>query len=287
MSQPPADPRRFLADGAQVLRLQGGYQFLEGPVWVPVLGGLLFSDIPADRLYLWRPNQGVSVFRAPSQHANGNTLDTEGRLITCEHGSRRVTRTTIVDGAVTVLAERYQGRRLNSPNDVTVQRDGTVWFTDPPYGIRPEEQELPGCYVFALSPDGDLRVVADDFVKPNGICFSPDESSLYVSDTANDRHHIRRFRVTADKRLEGGEVLAVIAPGKSDGFRVDSSGRIFTSAGDGIWVLSPDGERLGMIPVPETPANCAFGGVARNRLYVTARTSLYAVDLCTSGAGVA
>lgn len=277
-----ATSQRLLAPGAQLRKLAGDFQFLEGTVWLPRSAGLVFSDIPASRLYLWRPEAGVSVFREESRHANGNTVDLQGRLLTCEHGGRRVVRQE-VDGALTVLAERFRGRRLNSPNDVTVQHDGTIWFSDPPYGIKPEEQEQPASYLFRLGLDGTLTAMADDFIKPNGICFSPDESVLYISDTANDRHHIRRFRVGADGTLRGGEEFAVIAPGKPDGFRVDTAGRIWTSAGDGIWVLSPAGELLLNVPVPEAPANCAFGGPGNRTLFIGARTGLYAIDTAASG----
>lgn len=272
----------ILLPQSRVERLAAGFEFLEGPVWFPPEDGVLFSDIPADRLYLYTQAGGVRVWREPSCHANGNTLDNQQRLVTCEHGTRRVTRTE-PDGTIAVLADRYEGQRLNSPNDITVQRDGTVWFTDPPYGIKPEQMEQSGCLVFRLDPGGLLTAVADDFVKPNGICFSPDERVLYVSDTANERHHIRRFRVTDDKTLADGEVYAVIDPGKSDGFRVDTKGRVFTSAGEGIWVLSPAGALLGKIRVPETPANCAFGGAHGRTLFITARTGLYAIELAVCG----
>ena len=266
----------LLKPGAELCLLAGGFQFLEGPTWYPCRNGLVFSDIPADTMYLWTAADGVKPFRVPSHHANGNTLDEQNRLVTCEHGSRRVTRTED-DGRITVLADRYQDKRLNSPNDITVQRDGTVWFSDPPYGIRPEEQEQPACFVFRRDLDGTLTAVADDFIKPNGLCFSPDEKILYVSDTANERHHIRRFAVQPDKSLKGGEVFAVIAPGKSDGFRVDAAGRIWTSSGEGIWCLSPAGRLLGKILVPEIPSNCAFGGDDGQTLFITARTGLYAI----------
>jgi len=282
----PAVHAEVVPEGNKVRLLAKGFDFLEGPVWSPRHGSLIFSDIPADRMYAWCLGTGLRVFREPSHQANGNTLDPEGRLLTCEHGTRRVTRTE-ADGGMVVLAERYAGRRLNSPNDITAQHDGTVWFTDPPYGIRPEEQEQPKCYVFRLTADGRLTAVADDFIKPNGICFSPDEKTLYVSDTANERHHIRRFRVRSDGSLAGGELFVTISPGKSDGFRTDVAGRVITSAGEGIWILSPAGELLGTIPVPEVPSNCAFGGTAGQTLFITARTGLYAVDLATSSGGMA
>ena len=269
--------RLFPAD-AVLVTLAGGFQFLEGPVWYPAGGGLVFSDIPANRMWRWTPETGPLPFRDPSRHANGNTLDRQGRLLTCEHAGRRVVRQE-PDGTLTVLADCYQGRRLNSPNDITVDAQDRVWFSDPPYGIQPEEQEQPACFVFRWDPDGSLHAVADDFIKPNGICFSPDETTLYISDTANDRHHIRRFRVLSDGHLGGGDEFIAIRPGKSDGFRVDHQGRIWSSAGDGVWVLSPAGDVLGKILVPETPANLCFGGPARDWLFITARTSLYAIRL--------
>lgn len=272
-----------LTPASVLRRLAAGFQFTEGPAWLPSAGGLVFSDIPAGRLYLWHPAAGLSIFRDPSRQANGNTVDAAGRLLTCEHGARRVTRTG-ADGAVTVLADRYCGRRLNSPNDIAVRRrDGTVWFSDPPYGIRPEQQEQPACFVFRTGPDGGEPVaVAGDFIKPNGLCFSSDENLLYVSDTDNRRHHIRRFWVRDDLSLEDAGVFAVIDPGKSDGFRVDAAGRVWTSAGDGIWCLSPAGRLLGKIRVPEAPSNCAFGGPDRRTLFITARSALYAVDLAVA-----
>ncbi|MFA4944849.1 MAG: SMP-30/gluconolactonase/LRE family protein [Lentisphaeria bacterium] len=269
ISAPP--PLRKLADG---------FQFLEGPVWLPWAGGLLFSDIPADRLYLWRPAAGLSVFRTPSHCANGNTRDAAGNLLTCEHRTRRVSRTTPA-GEYQILAEHYQGRRLNSPNDITVRRrDGSIWFTDPPYGIRPDEQEQPAQYVFRLDTDGTLAAVASDFRKPNGLAFSPDEETLYVSDTDNACCHIRRFQLRPDNSLAGGEILAHVHPGKPDGFRLDGLGRLWTSAGDGIQILAPDdGRVLARIPVPEPPANCTFGGEDGRCLFITARSALYAVAL--------
>ncbi len=272
-----------LEPGAAPVRLASGFQFVEGPVWAPAFGGLIFSDIPADRMYLWRETDGLTVFREPSRHANGNTVDAAGCLLTCEQGARRVTRTA-PDGRITVLADAFQGKRLNSPNDIAVRRrDGSVWFSDPPYGIPPEAQEQPAQQVFRLDPDGTLTVVAADFEKPNGLCFSPDEEFLYISDTFDRHHHIRRFRVRPDRSLAGGEVFAVIAPGKPDGFRVDAAGRIWTSSGEGIWCLAPDGRLLGKILIPESPSNCAFGGTDDRTLFITARSGLYAIRVGAVG----
>jgi len=271
-----------LSSDARLRKLAGGFQFIEGTVWHPALGGLVFSDIPGNRMYLWRLESGVTVFRDPSNHADGNTVDPQGRLLTCEHGTRRVVRQGH-HGSLTVLVDKYQGHRLNSPNDIVVKSDGTIWFSDPPYGIGPEESELPANYVFRLDPDDSLTIVADDFMKPNGLCFSPDESVLYISDTGDERHHIRRFRVQPDNTLSGGEVFATISPGKSDGIRVDTKARVWTTAGEGIWVLSPEGELLTRVMVPEMPANCAFGGEGNHTLFVAARTGLYAVDTLATG----
>ncbi|MBI2868490.1 MAG: SMP-30/gluconolactonase/LRE family protein [Chloroflexi bacterium] len=276
------DKAGLLHPGAALRRLAGSFQFLEGTVWHCRWGGLVFSDVPADKMYLWRPGEGVTIFRQPSRHANGNALDRHGRLLTCEHGTRRVVRQED-DGTITVLADSFLGRRLNSPNDVVVKRDGSIWFTDPPYGIAPEQREIPGNYLFRLGPEGGLEIAADDFIKPNGLCFSPGEGMLYVSDTADERRHIRRFGVGKDNALSGGEVFAVISPGKSDGLRLDSEGRVWTTAGEGILVLSPAGEIVARVPVPEAPANCAFGGPGLSTLYIAARTGLYAIDTLARG----
>jgi len=272
-----------LAPGAAVRLLGDAFQFTEGPAWLPWEGGVLvFSDIPADTLYRWTETAGLAVFRRPSHNANGNTADPEGRLVTCEHGSRTVTRTA-PDGAVVTLASTYQGKKLNSPNDVVVRSDGTVWFTDPPYGIKPAEQEQPANYVFRLDPGAAEPVqVADDFVRPNGLCFSPDEKFLYVADSSN-RSHIRRFRVTAENTLAEGEVFAKIRPTGPDGIRCDADGRLYVTAGDGVQVFDPAGKLLGKIRLPVQPANCTFGGPERRTLFITARTHLYAVTLAVRG----
>jgi gluconolactonase len=237
----------------------------------------------------------VSVFRDFSNNSNGNTRDRQGRLITCEHGARRVTRTE-PDGSITVLVDQFQGKKLNSPNDVVVKSDGTVWFTDPPYGILSDyeghvaEGEYGGCYVFRFDPaTGALDAVVEDFNKPNGIAFSPDESKLYVVDTGRSHspdgeHHIRVFSVDNQGRLSGGEVFAEVSPGIPDGLRVDLHGNIWTSAGDGVQCYAPDGVCLGKITVPEPVSNLTFGGEKRNRLFITATTSLYAVYVATTGA---
>jgi gluconolactonase len=273
--------RSILRPDSQVVKLATGFQFTEGPVWVADGDCLLFSDIPANRVYRWQEGQGVSVWREPTGNTNGNTLDRQGRLISCEHSGRRVTRTER-DGSITVLADSYGGKRLNSPNDVVVQSDGVIWFTDPPYGIKPEQMEQPAKYVFRLDPDGKLTVVADDFDMPNGLCFSPDEKLLYIADSSK-RHHVRVFTVKADHTLADGRLFATIDPGVPDGMRMDTAGWLYSTAHDGVHVYAPGGELLGKILVPEAPANCTFGGDKRT-LYITARTSLYAINLASAGA---
>ncbi|UEM22507.1 SMP-30/gluconolactonase/LRE family protein [Skermanella mucosa] len=288
--------KRYALGNVFVERLHTGMRWAEGPVWFGDAGQLLWSDIPNNRIMRWVEGGGVSVFRSPSNFSNGNTRDRQGRLVTCEHGARRVTRTEH-DGTVTVLADSYQGRRLNSPNDVVVKSDGSVWFTDPPYGILTDyeghrsEMEQDGCHVYRIDPEtGQVTVAADDFDKPNGIAFSPDEHILYVADTgASHRkdgpHHIRAFTVSQSGTLSGGEVFATIQPGLADGFRLDTDGNVWTSAGDGVHCYSPNGDLIGKVLVPEVVSNLAFGGPKRNRLFITATTSLYSVYVGANGAG--
>ncbi len=274
------DFRKIVAAGSVLAEIASGMEFTEGPVWVEREGRLIFSDIPADEMKAWSP-EGLETFRKPSGHANGNTLDRRGRLITCEHGNRRVSRTE-GDGKVVTLADSFNGKPLNSPNDVVVKSDGTIWFTDPPYGISPEQIAQPHNYVFRLD-GGGLTPVADDFDRPNGLCFSPDEKLLYVADSS-DRKHIRMFEVAGDNTLRGGAVLATIDPGVPDGIRVDMRGRLYSTAGDGVWAITPEGVLLGKILLPQTPANCTFGGPDRRTLYITARHSVYAIELTATGA---
>lgn len=276
---------------AQLEQLHTGSRWCEGPAWFPAQRSLIWSDIPNERLLrLDEASGAVSVFRQPSGYANGNTVDREGRLVSCEHGGRRVLRTEH-DGSFTVLADRYQGRRLNSPNDVVVKSDGTVWFTDPNYGITSDyegiraEQEQPACYVYRLDPrDGSLTVVADDFVSPNGLAFSPDERHLYIADTGLDRGTLRRFVVGEGGQLSGGEYFIRCDTGFYDGFRFDEDGRLWTSAGRAIHCHLPDGTLIGRIAMPERVANLVFGGPKRNRLFICATGSLYAVLLAVRGA---
>jgi gluconolactonase len=237
----------------------------------------------------------VSVFRHPAGYTNGNTVDREGRLVTCEHGNRRVTRTEH-DGSITVIASHFLGKRFNSPNDVVVKSDGSIWFTDPSYGIDTDyeghraESEIGACHVYRVDPhSGAVDAVADDFVRPNGLAFSPDERRLYIADTGathieNGPRHIRVFDVREDGSLSGGTVFATCTNGLFDGFRLDETGRIWTSAADGVHCYDPDGTLIGKIIVPEVVANVVFGGVKRNRLYICGTTSLYATAVMVNGA---
>lgn len=286
---------RLINPMAKVERLASGGRWTEGPVYVPAFGMLIWSDVADDRMFRYDETDGhVGLFRRPCGIANGNTLDREGRLITCEHLSRRVSRTEH-DGRVTTLADRWRGKRLNSPNDVVVKSDGSVWFTDPSYGIaddylgRRGVQEIDSCNVYRVDPStGEVGLVADDFIRPNGLAFSPDETSLYVVDsgrTVSDDHpaHIRVFSVDPDNRVSGGRVFADCTAGVFDGLRVDEAGNLFASSAEGIHCYEPGGGLIGKILVPEVASNCAFGGPCRNRLFITATTSLYAVYLTTNG----
>ncbi|MEG4107924.1 SMP-30/gluconolactonase/LRE family protein [Microcoleus sp. S13_C5] len=266
----------------------------EGPVYFHEDDSLVWSDAHGNRLLRWSNPDGVSVLRDPSDYQSGNYRDLEGRLVACSSGLRAIIRREY-DGKWKVLVDRYQGKRLNSPNDLVVKSDGTIWFTDPPYGITEPnqgyggEQEQPGCFVYRFDPaTGEIDAIVTDMVRPNGLAFSPDENLLYVSDTAafnipDGPHHIRVYEVVSGRRATNGRVFAVIDPGQPDGLRVDEYGNIFTSSQDSVQVYAPDGTRLGKILVPETCANLTFGGVKRDRLFITAGTSLYAIDLNTRG----
>lgn len=284
---------------ARVERLWTGARWSEGPAWFPAGRYLVWSDIPNNRMMRWDETDGsVSVFRAPSNNSNGNTTDRQGRLVSCEHLTRRVTRTEY-DGSIKVLADTWDGKRLNSPNDVVVKSDGSVWFTDPSYGILMDyegeraESEIGACHVYRADPDtGIVETVSTDFVKPNGLAFSPDEKSLFIADTGGTHQedgpaHLRKFEIGSDgKTLHGGEVFAHCTNGFFDGFRFDRDGRIWTSAADGVHCLNPHGDLIGKIHIPEIVSNVCFGGDKLNRLFITGTSSLYSVFLNVNGVGV-
>jgi gluconolactonase len=282
---------------AAVERLAAGFRWAEGPVWFGDARALLWSDIPNNRILRWDEETGaVSVFRKPSHNSNGNTRDRQGRLVTCEHGARRVTRTEY-DGRITVLIERFDGKRLNSPNDVVAKSDGSIWFTDPPFGILGNyegDQAASELHpnVYRLDPaTGKATIVADDMNAPNGLCFSPDERRLYVVDSrATPNSLIRVYEVTADgTRLADGRIFYDGGTGSHpDGFRCDIDGNLWCGWGmgkgkDGVLVLSPAGKPIGRIALPERCANLCFGGVKRNRLFMAASQSLYALYVNTQG----
>ncbi|MET1026349.1 MAG: SMP-30/gluconolactonase/LRE family protein [Dongiaceae bacterium] len=291
------DPRfKELIDPVAFLEvIHQGNRWAEGPVYFGDLRCLIWSDIPNSRMFRWDEESGhVSLFRQQVPNANGNTRDREGRLVTCEQGGRRVIRTEC-DGSITIIADRHHGKRLNSPNDVVVKSDGTIWFTDPNYGIisdyvgLKQRQELERCDVYRFDPrDESLRVVADDFSMPNGLAFSPDESILYIADSgfltdSAAPHHVRAFDVGEGGLLSNSRIIADIEPGIPDGLRVDVEGNLWISAGDGVQCFTATGDLIGKIRVPEVVANLAFGGPRRNRLFITATTSVYAIFLNVRG----
>ena len=273
--------RKLALPYIHVERLWTGCRWAEGPAWFAAGRYLVWSDIPNDRVMRWDETDGsVSVFRQPALNSNGHSVDLEGRLISCEHRGRCVSRTEH-DGTRTVLASHFEGKRFNSPNDVVVKSDGSVWFSDPSYGIDSDYE--------GDAASGAVSVVASDFVQPNGLAFSADESLLYIVDTgathvAGGPHHVRRFRVGADGGLSGGEVLATCPVGLYDGLRVDVHDNLWLSAGDGVHCHAPDGDLLGKVLIPESVANLCFGGAKRNRMFICGTTSLYSVYLNTRGA---
>ena len=271
----------IVATGSRIDQLVTGFRFVEGPVWYSIESTLLFSDIIGNTMYRWSEPEGLSVFRKPSNMANGNTLDREGRLLSCEHATSRVSRTDR-DGSYEVLVTHFEGRELNSPNDIIVSRNGNIFFTDPasgrgvPYGVE-RKQELDFQGVYKLNPKNrELTLLADDFVLPNGLCFSQDESLLFVNDTR--RQHIRVFDVKADQTICNGRVWASTdgdLPGVADGMKLDSAGNLYSSGSGGIHVFDQQGTSLGVIRIPEVAANFTWGGEDLRDLLITATSSVY------------
>ena len=274
-----AEFRKCVAPDARLQKLASDMAFLEGPVWHPA-GFLVFSDIPNDELKKWTPAEGVTTFRKPSHNANGNTIDTQRRLVTAEHSGRRIA-VAEKDGSVRTVVAEYNGKKFNSPNDVVVKSDGTVWFTDPPYGLpKGEKKEQDGNYVFRFDPKTRrTTIVATNCDMPNGLAFSPDEKKLYVADSGGSRRHIRVYDVQRDGTLQGGNVFCQIDKGGPDGIRCDAAGRVWSSAGDGVQIFGRDGSLVGKILVAESPANLCFGGANGRTLFITARKSLYSIPV--------
>ena len=283
-----------VAAGARLVTLYDHGRWCEGPVWSRTLASLIFSDVRANRIERLEPAGDVSSWRDPSGYANGNALDRHGRLVTCEHLGRRVVRQES-DGRLTVLADRFEGRPLNAPNDVVVASDGGIWFTDPTFGLElPEEgrQSIPqqrGRFVFRIDPAGSLEVVADGFEEPNGLAFSPDEAVLYVSDTSaalnpEGKREIRAFDVVGGRRLKGERLFASVPSGVPDGLKVDVDGRVYAATDAGARIWSPDGTPVGLIATPGTCGNLAFGGANGRRLHLCNGTHVHGIDLKVQGA---
>ncbi len=291
------DPRfdRLVPPDARLDRLADGARWAEGPAYLPDEQAVIWSDVRGNVVRRWSASDGARDLHRPSDFANGHTLDHDGRVLACEHGRRRVSRYER-DGSRTTVVDRFEGRRLNSPNDVVVASDGAIWFTDPPYGILDDTEghaaasELGGCFVFRFDrATGELVIATDFLVHPNGLAFSPDERTLYVSDTSVARiehgnHHIVAFDVVGGRRLTTPRIFAVIDPGVSDGLRVDVDGNVWTSAGDGIHVLDPGGAELGRLLLPQEVSNCTFGGPDGRRLFITATSTLWSIDVGIRGA---
>jgi len=272
---------RLVPAGAQVEKVATGFQFTEGPTWGH--GELYFSDIPADTICKLTEAGEVSAFLKPSGKSNGLMFDQDETLIACRHWERNVARITL-DGKVTVLADSYQGKKLNSPNDCCIAADGAIYFTDPHYGLegRPQEQDCEA--VYRLAPDGKLTRVVSDMTRPNGLFTSPDGKTLYVADSQECK--IRAYSLQPDGSATNGRDfidMRTDAPGVPDGMTLDSQGNLYSTGGGGIWIITPEGRHLGTIPVPEVPANCTFGGPERDVLYITARTSIYRISLKAKG----
>ena len=283
---------------AKVERLATGFRWAEGPVWLGDTRTLVWSDVPGNCMYKWDEETGAtSIFRKPSNNANGNTRDRQGRIVTCEHLTRRVTRTEI-DGRITVLADSFQGKRLNSPNDIVVKSDGSVWFTDPHFGIggfyegEKAQAELP-FNVYRVDADGSISIAAEGINQPNGLAFSPDESILYIVECRSDPKRFLAYDVIGGKTLANSRMLIDTGRGAPDGFRVDIDGNLWCGWGmgehgmDGVRIFNPQGKPIGRIDLPERCANLCFGGVHRNRLLMTASTSVYSLFVNTQGVGYA
>ena len=291
------DPRfgHYILRNAPLEALATGFRWIEGLVWMGDAECLLFQDLPRDRTMRWIEGVEVSVYRSPSGYANGQTRDRQGRLISCSHRERCLYRTEL-DGRITRLVDRHDGRRLNSPNDVTVKSDGSVWFTDPLYGIQSDyeggrqlSEQPPALYRF--DPEsGHITVAARDFDGPNGLAFSPDESRLYVAETGDQtiddpKQYIRAFDVGPDGRLSGGDIFHKVEPGYADGLCVDEDGNLWASAADGVHCIGPGGRLLGKVLVPYRVSNLTFGGPFRNRLFIGGSHTLYAIFLNRRGTG--
>jgi sugar lactone lactonase YvrE len=290
-----------LLASSEETRLCTGFGFTEGPVWIASDDCLVFSDIPGNRTHRWRPGSDVAeVYREPSGHGNGITLDRSGRLVICEHSGRRVSRSAYVasgsDGPAETLVGAYEGQTFNSPNDVVVHSSGAIYFTDPTYGLRPArpgrepfgvpaEQEIAFQGVYRVAPDGELSLLVSDFNQPNGLAFSPDESVLYIGDSGDSL--IRRFEVASDGSIGGGELFVdmrgIDRPGVPDGMKVDSDGRLWTTGAGGVWVIEADGTVLGTFETAEHAANLTFGGAEFSTLFLTASTSVYSVETNVRG----
>jgi len=289
------EPRfaQYVLDNAPLEELATGFRWIEGLVWMGDAGCLLFQDLPRDRTMRWIESAGISIYRTPSGFANGQTRDRQGRLISCSHHERCLFRTEL-DGTLTRLIDRHEGKRLNAPNDVTVKSDGTIWFTDPLYGIQNDyeggrqiSEQPPALYRFDPK-NGDIRIAAGDFDGPNGLVFSPDESRLYVCETGdqtkdNPKQYIRGFDVSPDGRLRGGDIFHKIAPGYADGICMDEDGNLWSSAGDGVHCIDPTGKLLGKVLVPYRVSNLTFGGLHRSRLFIGGSHTLYAIFLNRRG----
>lgn len=272
---------RPVSNRATVEIVARGFQFTEGPIWYK--DALLFSDIPANTVYRWTPDEGTSVFLKPSGRANGLAINAEGHLLLAQHDGQVGRHGE--DGTVTSLASTYGGKRLNSPNDLTVASDGTIYFTDPPYGVEEEDRRLDFSGVYRLSPNGNLSLLTKKLTRPNGIDLAPDDSTLYVSDSRETR--VWAYDVTANGTIENRRPFATPqdanADGTTDGMAVDVDGNVYTTGPGGVWVYAPDGQRLARIAVPKAPTNVAFGGPERKTLYITARPHVYRVSVNVPG----